>query len=109
MALQFQITDDWGNLANYWILIKIDINKLETTSVIYFQCFKDQTARFADKKPVDQKTYYWNDLSFPFDLNAMNAANNNPFKIAYDKIKTLRNIDVNPNWPDELTENDLVW
>ena len=89
MALQCTKTLDSGFDANYWQIYDLQLDKLDDRVICNIRLFKDHDARLAEKNPVYQTTYVWAGVDNPCTMDAMDAANSDPWKLCYDKLKTL--------------------
>jgi len=107
MALQLEVSLPSGVAGSYWKVIRTYIDHYLLESTVHIALFRDQQARQDGKQPMQVRQFKLNGNLFPYTMEAMNSSN--VVEIGYDKLKTLRNVDLDPNWPDPNTKNNFVW
>jgi len=90
MALQLEHELATGVKANYWKIVRIDIDFQNKYTGVTVGLYKDKAARDTDKQVLETFTFEWYGDDFPFDLEKLSKPNVNPVTIAYDKIKKMR-------------------
>ena len=107
MGLQFEKTLDTGMVAEYWKITQLFVDLINQEATVYMFLYKDQTARQAGKKHIQVYPYQLGGDFYPFTI--ANLDTKNPVKAAYDQLKVLKNIDLDPGWSDPETEDDLIF
>jgi hypothetical protein len=87
MALQLTEEMPSGVSGNYFRIenIRLLADSTQCTVVLY----KDSAARTADKAPLKIQTFEFVAGDNPCEIATMDLADSNPFKLCYDKLKTL--------------------
>lgn len=98
MALQKDYETNEGYTANYWRIIDINLTAKNIADSFTYLVYKDKSSRDAGKQPADKsfhKTFPIIDKNTdevlyesPFTIEAMNTADNNPYIVAYNWLKT---------------------
>lgn len=90
MALVKRIEQETGIVLNegYYRIVGINLQVEGNRAEITVRLYKDQTARQADKMPIQDKVFTTTILEF-FSLDILGQSDNNPFKAAYHYLKTL--------------------
>ncbi len=88
MALQKTKELASGITGNYWKILQVNIDYLNSTSHVTIALYVDEEARAAGKNPLaEQQSFNWQGEEFPFGSSDLSAEDVNPLKVAYAKIK----------------------
>ena len=89
MALQLSKEVESGFSGSYWRIVelKLEFKVLQATVSIFL--YKDKQARIDEKREISSYEFNWKNVDYPFSVAAMDKLDDNPIKIAYNKIKTL--------------------
>ncbi len=88
MALQLNKEMSTGVTGDYWKVTKV-ILEGEDECLVTVKLFKDSAARLASKLPLETLEYSFKDSENPCLIVEMDEANQNPFFLVYEKLKTL--------------------
>jgi len=100
MAIQKSIQTNKGIPAEYWKIIRTDINWKDRTSEVALYGYPNKQARLDGYEPIDTRVFNWSDFPFTFDGN--NVAQ------AYEKIVESRPIVITPAKEAVLDEDGNV-
>ncbi len=92
MALQLSEEQATGVTGEYWKIESIALTG-EQQSTVRIRLYKDSAARVAGKEAMKELVYMWAGANNPLLIADMDLEDNNPFKLAYDKLKTLDEFD----------------
>jgi hypothetical protein len=97
MALQKDYETKGGYTANYWRITAVHLTAKNIADSFKIALYKDKTSRDAGKDIILLKSYTFPIINedtgevlhnSPFTLEAMDTADNNTYKIAYNWLKT---------------------
>lgn len=89
MALELAHEMPSGVSGNYWRIVSLQLQKKQNTTTVSLGLFLDHAASDADKALLHDVSYTWAGADNPCTVAAMDVADSNPYKLAYDKLKTL--------------------
>lgn len=88
MALELNKEMPTGVTGNYWKIAKLVLEG-EVECLATVQLYKDAAARAAGKLPLETLEYSFRDSENPCLIAEMDTADQNPFFLVYEKLKTL--------------------
>lgn len=89
MALGKEIVNDMGLSSNYWIVSRIEKDKISQTGFIILYGFPSKEIRDSNAKYLDRRfiNIYPKDYDSVFGLDYLNLEGENDYKRVYDFIK----------------------
>jgi hypothetical protein len=91
MALLKPIVTPYDSItADYWKVIKTEIDWLSKWSRVELAGWLTEEARRLGRSPIMTRSFCWESNEFPFDLAILNAEGENVIKVAYEKIKAMK-------------------
>jgi len=108
MAFYFEQLQENGFVCNYWRITRIEFDSEHLHSYVLLTLYKDKKAR-DDGRPGTGKVlrYDWKGEDYPFTVEAMQK--NDPYKIAYEKIKSLKTKKTILKNGKKISEEYFVW
>jgi hypothetical protein len=107
MALQKDIQASNGSTVSYWKIGDIHLNPSASSAEVLVQGYLDQANRQAYAPTMTKRLRLTDAQTYAssFDSTVLDAAGNNPFKAAYEWLKTTTDFD---GATDVLESNELV-